>query len=90
MVLRWLALVLVPTVLQILPCQGKTQEMTITVPAGGEECFFEAVNEGQVLDVDYQASIAFALAPVLSHLLPSPSRSWTAGGRTSWTSTSAS
>ena len=33
---------------------SKTQEMTVTVAAGGEECFYEAVQAGQVLDVDYQ------------------------------------
>lgn len=30
------------------------REMTVEVPAGGEECFFEAVTAGQILEVEYQ------------------------------------
>ena len=34
---------------------GSTErEMTVELPAGREECFFEAVAAGQILDVDYQ------------------------------------
>lgn len=28
--------------------------MTVEVPAGAEECFFEAVQQGQILEVEYQ------------------------------------
>ena len=30
------------------------REMTVEVPAGAEECFFEAVQQGQILEVEYQ------------------------------------
>ena len=30
------------------------REMTVEVPAGAEECFFETVEQGQILEVEYQ------------------------------------
>lgn len=30
------------------------REMTVEVPAGAEECFFESVEQGQILEVEYQ------------------------------------
>lgn len=30
------------------------REMTVEVPAGAEECFFESVELGQILEVEYQ------------------------------------
>jgi len=36
------------------PAAAKEQEMTLEVPAGKEECFYESVQEGHTISVEYQ------------------------------------
>jgi hypothetical protein len=33
---------------------SQEREMTVEVPAGVEECFFETVKVGQILEIEYQ------------------------------------
>jgi len=49
-------LCLVPIVVQIDSVLSTEREMTISIDPGREECFYQPVKRGQVIDLEYQVS----------------------------------
>ena len=42
------------------------RELTVTVEAGKEDCYYETVQEGDVIDLDYQVNTSFILCTQMS------------------------
>ena len=38
----------------LISASTEEREMTVEVPAGVEECFFQEIRAGQILDIEYQ------------------------------------
>lgn len=54
MLYRTIILCLVPIVVQIDSVLSSEREMTISIDPGREECFYQPVKPGQVIDLEYQ------------------------------------
>jgi hypothetical protein len=53
---RAIILCLVPFVAHIDSVLSFEKEMTISIDPGREECFYQPVKRGQIIDIEYQVS----------------------------------
>ena len=56
MLQRTIILCLVPIVVHIDSVISFEKEMTISIDPGREECFYQPIKRGQVIDLEYQVS----------------------------------
>jgi hypothetical protein len=56
---------LVPIVVHIKSIMSFEKEMTISVDPRREECFFQPVKRGQVIDIEYQVSTCVLICQLM-------------------------
>jgi hypothetical protein len=59
---------LVPIVVHIESIMSFEKEMTISVDPRREECFFQPVKRGQVIDIEYQVSTCILICQLMSSI----------------------
>jgi hypothetical protein len=61
-------LCLVPIVIHIESVMSFEKEMTISIDPRREECFYQPVKRGQVIDIEYQVSSYVLIGRLLSSI----------------------
>jgi hypothetical protein len=66
MLKRAFILYLVPIIVRIESVMSFEKEMTISIDPRREECFYQPVKRGQVIDIEYQVSACLVIFQFLS------------------------